>query len=64
MHVHEHTAISTALHPPKFWEEFTDGIYSILKRTHLENYFNHINNLHQNTNFAMEEENNNRTSIS
>ena len=37
MQVHERTTISTALHPPKLWERFVDDIYSILKRTHLEN---------------------------
>ena len=33
-------------------------VYSILKRTHLENVLHHINNLHQNIKFTMEEENN------
>ena len=33
-------------------------IYSILKCTHLENFFHHINNLHQNIKFTMEEESN------
>ena len=42
------TAITTALHPP----------YSILKHMHLENIFHHINNLHQNIKFTMEEESN------
>ena len=53
---HEHTAISTALHPTKVWERFADDIYSILKCTHLVNFFHHINNLHQNIMFTMEEE--------
>ena len=53
---HEHTAISTALHPPKVWEGFADDVYSIFKCTHLENFFNHINNLHQNIKLTMEEE--------
>ena len=48
MQAHERTAISTALHPPKVWERFVDDVYSILKRTHLENFFQHINNLYQN----------------
>ena len=55
---HERTAISTALHSPKVWERFVDNVYSILKRTHLENIFQHINNLHQNIKFTMEEESN------
>ena len=40
------------------WERFVDGVYSIVKRTHLENFFHHINNLHQNIKFTMEEESN------
>ena len=58
MQNHERTAISTALHSPKVWERFVDDVYSILKRTHLENFFHHINNLHQNIKFTMEEESN------
>ena len=58
MQAHESTAISTALHPPKVWERFVDDVYSIVKRTQLENFFHHINNLHQNIKFTMEEESN------
>ena len=39
MQAYEHTAITTALHPPKVWERFVDDVYSILKRTHLEIFF-------------------------
>ena len=46
MQAHERIAIFTALHPPKVWEQFVDDVYSIVKRTHLENFFHHINNLH------------------
>ena len=46
------------MHPPKVWEWFVDEIYSILKRTHLENVFHHINNLHQIIKFNIEEESN------
>ena len=58
MQAYERTAITTALHPPKIWERFVDNVYSILKLTHLENFFHHINNLHQNIKFTMEEESN------
>ena len=58
MQVHERTAISTALHPAKVWERFVDDVCSILKCTHLENFFQHVNNLHQNIKFTMEEESN------
>ena len=55
MQAYERTAITTALHPPKVWERFVDDVYSILKRTHLENFFHYINNLHQNIKLTMEE---------
>ena len=58
MQAYERTATTTALHPPKVWERFVDDVYSILKRTHLKNVFHHINNLHQNIKFTMEEESN------
>ena len=45
-------------HPQKVWERFVDDIYSILKRTYLKNFFHHINNLHQNIKFTMDEERN------
>ena len=58
MQAHEHTAISTALRPSKVWERFVDDGYSILKYTHLESFFHHINNLYQIIKFTMEEESN------
>ena len=58
MEARKRTAISTALHLAKVWERFVDNVYSILKRTHLENFFHYINNLHQNIKFTMEEESN------
>ena len=58
MQTYERTATTTALHPPKVWERFVDDVYFILKRTHLENFFHHINNLHKNIKFTMEEESN------
>ena len=58
MQSYERTAITTALHHPKVWEQFVDDVYSILKRTHLQNFFHHINSLHQNIKFTMEEESN------
>ena len=38
MQAYECTAITMALHPPKVWEQFVDDVYSILKRTYLENF--------------------------
>ena len=42
----------------KVWERFADDVCSILKCTHLENLFHHINNLHQNIKFSMVQESN------
>ena len=54
LQAYERNAITTALHPAKVWERFVDGVCSILKRTHLETFFHHINNLHQNIKFIKE----------
>ena len=64
MQSHEDTATSTALHPPKVWERFIDDIYSVLKRTHLENFSHQVYNLHQNIKFSMEEESNGELAFS
>ena len=49
---------NTALRTPKVMERFVDDVHSILKRTNLENFYYHINNLHQKIKFTMEEESN------
>ena len=58
MQAHEHTTVSTALHLPKVWKLFVDDVYSILKRTHFENFFHHNNNRHQFIKFTMKEDSN------
>ena len=50
MQSHESTAISG--------NDLLMTFTLIVKRTHLENFFHHINNLHQNIKFTMEEESN------
>ena len=55
---HEQIAISTTLYPPKIWERFVDDVDPILRQMHLGNFFHHINNLHQNIKFTMEDESN------
>ena len=52
------TAVTTTLQPPKVQERFVEEVYSIITRTHLENFFHQIDNLHQNIKFNMEEESN------
>ena len=58
MQAHEQSSISTALYPPKVWKRFVDEIFFILKWKYLENFFHHINNLHQHIEFTMDEETN------
>ena len=49
------------LNPPKVWERFVDHVYSIIKRTHLENFhiFHQLSYtrsyIHQNIKFTIEE---------
>ena len=64
MQAYERTVLTMALHPPKAWERFVDDVCSILKRTHLQKFFYHIKNLHQNIKFAMEEESNGKLAFS
>ena len=63
MQAHENIAIPTVLHHPKVWERSVDDVYSILKRTHLQIFSHHINNLHQNAKFTMVEESNGELSF-
>ena len=44
-------------------ERFVDDVYSIIKRTHLENFFHRIQNLHQKIRFTMEEEINGKLAL-
>ena len=43
MQAYKRTAITTVLHPTKVMERFADDVYSILKHSHLQNFFHHIN---------------------
>ena len=52
------TAITTADQPPKVWERHVDDVFSIVNKTYLQELLEHINNLHRQTQFTKEEENN------
>lgn len=56
MQAHEEILILTPLHCQKVWEGFADGVYSILKCTHLESFFHYISNLHQSINLTLDKE--------
>ena len=53
MHCYNHSPATS-----KNLGTIVDDVCSILKHMHLENFFHHINNLHQNIKFTMEEESN------
>ena len=54
----ETTAITTADHPPKVWERHLDDVFSIVDKTYPRELLEHISNLHPQTQFTKEEENN------
>ena len=54
----EISAITTADTPLRIWERHVDGVFFILRRCNLEQFFQHINNLHPKTKFTMEKEEN------
>ena len=54
----ETTAITTTDHPPKVWERHVDDVFSIVHKAYLQKLLDHINNLHPQTQFTKEEENN------
>ena len=56
MQADEQTPISTALHPPKVWERLIKFIPFLVMPS--ENFFHHMNNIHQNLFFMTEEKSN------
>ena len=58
MQAQEPTAISKVPETANIWRRLFDDVYSLFNRTHLENFFYHINNLDQNIKFTIQEESN------
>ena len=54
----ETTAITTADHPPKVWECHVNDVFLVVCKACLQELLDHINNLHPQTQFTKEEENN------
>ena len=54
----ETAAITTADHLPKVWERHVDDVFSIVRKAYLQELLDHISNLHPQTQFTKEEENN------
>ena len=58
VHATEATALTTTSHPPKVWEWHVDDVFSIIRKSNLHDFFQHINSLHPKTKFTMETEEN------
>ena len=54
----ETTALTTTSHPPKVWEPHIDDVFSIVRKSNLHDFFQHINSFHSKTKFTMETEEN------
>ena len=54
----ETTSITTADHAPKVWECHVDDVFTIVCKAYPQELPDHINNLHPQTQFTREEENN------
>jgi len=45
--------------PPWFWRRFVDGSFVIMKENQINHFFNHINQIEDNSKFIIKEEDNN-----
>ena len=55
MEAFERRAISTALHPPKFWRRYVDDTCVIQHRSHKEEFLTHINSVDNVIQFTVED---------
>ena len=59
MEVIEETAITTALHPPKWWFRYVDDSHSCLKKDQVNAFHQHLNSINANIQFTSELEDGN-----
>ena len=55
----EEEAMSTFLNPPKFWKRYVDDTFVIIKKTEVDEFHKHINNIEASIKFSTEHETNN-----
>ena len=58
MHWTETTALTTTSHLPKVWQRYVDDVFSIIRKSNLHDFFQHINSLQPKTKFNMKTEQN------
>ena len=51
----ESRALSTELHPPKFWRRYVDDTCVIQDQVHKEEFLHHINSVNNAIQFTLEE---------
>ena len=44
----EEAAISTGIHPPKWWFRYVDNSHMCLKRDHVNKFHQHLNSINRN----------------
>ena len=54
MEVIEEAAITTALHPPKWWFRYVDDSHSCLKKDQVDAFHQHLNSINANIRFTLE----------
>ena len=54
MEVTEEIAITTALHPPKWWFRYVDDSHSCLKRDEVDAFHQHLNSINANIQLTLE----------
>ena len=59
MEVIEETAITTALHPPKWWFRYVYDSHACLKKDQVDAFHQHLNSINANIQFTLELENTN-----
>jgi hypothetical protein len=55
----EQRALSTFIHPPRFWKRYVDDTNVIIRKDMVEEFFGHINSIEPDIKFTMEKESNN-----
>ena len=49
--------MSTFLNPPKFWKRYVDDTFVIIKKTQVDEFYNHINDIEASIKFIIETDN-------
>lgn len=59
----EESAISTAIHPPRWWYRYVDDSHTCLQKEHVQEFHDHLNSINPHIQFTKEVEENNSLSF-